>query len=246
MGVVKTSAVFPIFRRPKKSGTLVVPTFWRPNMIWLVKSGESVACGFKPVPWRKPRCEAGSLSVTVRKAPVWPAVAGVNVMLIVQVALGASVVVQVLFEIAKAVPEKLDSITTMLLSVCVGLVLVRVNDCAMDVVLITWFPKVRNPGVNVATVGTPTPDTATKIGLPVKLPLNCKFAVRLLVAVGVKVTLTVQLVPVAMLPPLKQGVPKAPEKSKGSVPVFLRETVTGTFPGFDKVTVCGALGTLIS
>ena len=215
-------------------------------MIWLVKSGESVACGFKPVPSSMPRCDAGSLSVTVRKAPPWPAIAGVNVMLIVQLAFGASVVVQVLFEIAKVVPEKVDSVTTMLLSVCVELVLVRVNDCAADAVLTTWFPKVSMVGVSVAIVGTPTPDTATKIGLPVKLPLNCRFAVRLPVAVGVNVTLTVQLAPAAMLPPLEHGVPKAPEKSKGSIPVFVSETVTGTFPGFDNVTVCAALGTLTS
>ena len=64
--------------------------------------------------------------------------------------------------------------------------------------LTDWFPKVRLVGERLTPVGAvPVPERLTVWGLPLALSVMLSEAVRLPLAVGLKVTLTVQLAPAA-------------------------------------------------
>src|SRR5205814_2284519 len=56
-----------------------------------------------------------------------------------------------------------------------------------------WLPKVREAGLRVTAGAVPTPVRLAAWGLPVALSVTVSAALRLPVAVGVKVTLTAQL-----------------------------------------------------
>ena len=78
--------------------------------------------------------------------------------------------------------------------------LVSVTVCAALVVLTCWFPKLKLVGLR-STAGAdavvPEPLKATDCGLPEALSMKVRLALRLPVAVGVKVTLMVQEAPAA-------------------------------------------------
>jgi hypothetical protein len=84
----------------------------------------------------------------------------------------------------------------------------------------------------------PVPVRVTLCGLPAASSWTFKFALRELLALGVKVTLIVQLAPTATL------VPQLLVWAKFEAFVELIEIllmVSGAVPIFDSVTVCGAL-----
>ena len=60
-----------------------------------------------------------------------------------------------------------------------------------------WLPKVRLVGERLAAGAVPVPERLTLCGLPVALSVRVTAAVRVPAAVGLKVTLIVQLAPAA-------------------------------------------------
>ena len=80
-------------------------------------------------------------------------------------------------------------------------VLLRVTVCAVLVVPTDWLPKARLVGERLTTVVVPVPERLTVCGLPVALSVRVTAALRVPLAAGVKVTLTVQLAPAATLAP---------------------------------------------
>jgi hypothetical protein len=75
--------------------------------------------------------------------------------------------------------------------------LVRVVVWAVLLVPTDWLPKERLVGERPSTGAVPVPERLTAWGLPPALSLMLIEAARLPLAVGVKVTLTVQLAPAA-------------------------------------------------
>jgi len=105
------------------------------------------------------------------------------------------------------------------------------------------------PAVTVFEVGlalsvklpaaTPVPVSVTVCGLIGALSVIAMVPLRVPVAVGVRVTLIVQLAPAARLAPHVFVTPKSEE----FVPVTLMlEMARLTLPVFERVTVCAALG----
>src|ERR1700674_5026931 len=98
--------------------------------------------------------------------------------------------------------------------------LVTVTVCAPLVVLIVWLAKVRLPVLRLTAGAVPVPLNATVCGLPLASSAIETLAVRLPVAVGVKVALIVQLAPTASVLGLI-GQPLLGVKSPGLVPPTL-------------------------
>ena len=76
-------------------------------------------------------------------------------------------------------------------------VVLRVTVCAVLVTPTDWLPKARLVGERLTTPAVPVPERLTDCGLPLALSVMVTEAVRLPLAVGVKVTLIVQLAPAA-------------------------------------------------
>jgi hypothetical protein len=117
-------------------------------------------------------------------------------------------------------------------------VLVRVTLCAELVVPTSWLPKVSDVGETLAVRETPVPLRLTVCGLPLASSLMLREALRLPVAVGVKVTLMVQLAPAAT------DVPQVLlwAKSPALVPVIeMPLIVRAALPVLLRVTPCAAL-----
>ena len=76
-------------------------------------------------------------------------------------------------------------------------VLLKVAVSTPLVVPTDWFPKERLVGERPSIGAVPVPERATDWGLPAALSVMLTEAVRLPLAVGVKVTLIVQLAPAA-------------------------------------------------
>ena len=147
---------------------------------------------------------------------------GVNFTLIVQLVPGASDEAQV----PSPPNAKGPALIVRLLIVSVLLpVLLRVENCIVLVVLTVWFPKLSEVGDTLAVIVTPVPDRpAVKVELPATMP---SVALALPVAVGLKVTLMVQLASVArlvpqvllamanseLLVPVMDGVPRLTDKA---------------------------------
>lgn len=124
-------------------------------------------------------------------------------------------------------------------------VLVNVTACEVVVTPIMEFPNVRLVGLKV-TAGTggvtPVPDNVVLSGLDDALVVKVNEADLAPSVVGVKVTLTTQLLPIAKLVP--QGLLEI-AKSPAFAPVSaMLVIVTADGPVFVSVTVCGALVTL--
>ena len=164
---------------------------------------DSVTAGATPVPASEMLCGLpDALSVTDSEALRAPVAVGLNVMLIVQFAPAATLEPHVLvsaksplFAPVMAMPEPL------IVNAAVP-VFVRVTVCAVLVTLTNWFPKLRLVVPPKLTMGAvPVPVRETVCGLPEALSAMETAALRLPVAVGLKVTLIVQLAPAATLAP---------------------------------------------
>jgi hypothetical protein len=174
---------------------LAVFTGWLPKLSEVV---ERVTAGAMPVPDRVTDCgESLALSVRANAADAGPAAVGLNWMLTVQKAAGASGPVQSLHleKDEASVPVS----APLKLSVEVPL-LVMVTDCAALAVPATWLAKVRLLCERVTAGATPAPDRLTDCGESLALSVRVKAAEAGPVAVGLKAMLTVQEVPGASVP----------------------------------------------
>jgi hypothetical protein len=142
-----------------------------------------------PVPVRLMVCGLLlALSVMV-SVPDWgPVAVGPNVMLTMQLPWAASWLPHVLVWVYAA-GVVIEEIVT-----AVGCLLVTVTVFATLVVVTAWLPNAKVLGLTV-TGTTPLPVSETVCGLLLALSAIVKVPVRLPVAVGVSVTLTVQLAP---------------------------------------------------
>jgi hypothetical protein len=115
-------------------------------------------------------------------------------------------------------------------------VLLRVTGCDPLVVPKFWLPNVRLPGETPATeaVATPVPVKLTVCELPLALSVIVKVPVRVPAAVGVKVTLIVQLAPALTL------LPQVLVWEKSPLAVML-EMVSVALPVLVRVTICAVL-----
>lgn len=163
-----------------------------------------------------------------------PVAVGLNVTLIMQVPLGA-IEVQLLVSLKSVafVPAMLTFETT---TVPAALTLVRVIVCGVLLVPTVWAAKVKLVGESETAV--PVPLRVTLCGLLLALSVRVTAALRMLIVVGLKVTLMVQLALAA------NDVPQllVSKKSFGFVPVIaMLVNVTAMVEGFVTEIVCAAL-----
>ena len=205
--------------------------------------GLKLTTGAVPLPLKATVCGLPlALSVMVTPALRVPVAVGVKVTLIVQEALAASVLGQLL---VWAKSPALVPVSAMLLMVRSALpLLVNVTAWAVLVVLTCWLPKLRLVGLKLtagAAMVVPEPLKATVCGLPAALSVMDTLALRVPVAVGVKVTLMVQEAPAASVLELL-GQVLVCAKSPLLVPVRpILLMVRAAVPLLVRVTVCAAL-----
>jgi hypothetical protein len=120
---------------------------------------------------------------------------GWKLTLIVQLTLGAMEGRQLLLCVQSV------EITKLVMFSATGLVFVTVTGWEALVAPTSWLLKVRLPGETVGADTIAVPVSPTVWGLPVALSVIVTVPLRLPVAVGVKVTSIVQLVPGATVPP---------------------------------------------
>lgn len=136
-----------------------------------------------------------ALSLTFSVPVRVPVAVGVKVTLTAHLSFAPKLVVHVVADTAKSPVVEI----AMLVSVTLWL-LVRLNVFAVLVVPTIHVPKDQLVGVNVAG-STPVPDSATVCGLLEALSVKLSVPVRLPSAVGVKVTLTLHVLPRPSRPP---------------------------------------------
>ena len=202
-------------------------------------AGVSMTPGALPVPDNATVCGLfPAASVNVNVAVRVPGAAGVKVMLTVQLPEPARLAPQVFPEIAKS-PEFAPEMATLLILMAEVAPLLRTTDCGEAVTPTVVAAKVKLAGVTVAFVPFPVPDKSTACGLFPAESVNRRVAVRAPPAVGVNVTLTVQL------PEPARAVPQVfaeMAKSPAFVPeIAMLLKLTGDVPPLVNVTVCGAL-----
>jgi len=133
------------------------------------------------------------LSVKLNEALRLPVADGVNVTVTEQVLLGVTVApVQVSALLAKS-PAFTPPIVTAEMARLAVPVLVTVSPWAAPVVLRTWLPKLKPRADKLTTGAVPVPLKVTVCGLLKALSVKFSGALRLPVADGVNVTLTVQV-----------------------------------------------------
>jgi hypothetical protein len=116
-------------------------------------------------------------------------------------------------------------------------VFVSVTTCALVVPMFT-LPKFKLEGDRSAEAASPVPVRPAVCGLPEELSLTTSVPDRIPAALGVKVTLTVQLDPAATPEPQLFVCAKSPLL----VPVIeTLEMLTVVLPGLDSVTLCAEL-----
>jgi hypothetical protein len=167
---------------------LVVFVIWFMNVSELDGVAPSAA-GITPVPLRLTVCGLLAPDEVIVIAPVRvPAAVGVNVTVIVQVAFCASVAVQLVVRPKSPVAAE----TTMLF--ILPLFAVRVTVCDALVVFVFWPGKVSEFEVNPMSAGkTPVPVRLIVCGLPAPEEVTVIAPVRVPAAVGVNVTVIVQV-----------------------------------------------------
>lgn len=180
-----------------------------------------------------------------------PTVEGVPCIVLVQVAAGAStnpelqVPGPVSDQSAANVPPKV--VTGVARVMLVVPVLVTVNVWAAVFVPCVTLPKLKDVGEMLMDVtATPIPVPVSE-SVPEAFPLIFRVAVRAPTAVGVNVTVSVQVPEVATIPPLVQ-VPPVRTNSEAFVPVMVKNGVFRTKlaePVFVTVMVCAPLMVLI-
>ena len=140
-----------------------------------------------------------ALSVMLRAAVRVPLAAGVNKIAMVQVPPAATAGLQVSTSV-KSVASAPVKVMLEMLKLALP-VLLRVTTCEVLTMSTASFPKERLVGERLAADAAPVPERLTLCGLPVALSVRVTAAVRVPAAVGLKVTLIVQLAPAATLDP---------------------------------------------
>ena len=156
--------------------------------------GERLTTAAAPVPERLTVCGLPlALSVMLTEAVRLPLAEGLNVTLIVQLALAATELPHVLVWTKSLALVPVSARLVMLKAALP--VLLRVRVWAALVVPTDWLAKVRLVGERLATpaVPAPVPERLTVCGLPLALSVMLTEAVRLPLAEGLNVTLIVQL-----------------------------------------------------
>jgi len=178
-----------------------------------------------------------AVSMTLSVAARGPVADGVNITPIVQVAPAASELPQVVTS-AKS-PELVPAIASPEMPKEVLLLLLTVIVWSALEVATGWLPKERLAGERPIPAGAaPVPERATLWGLPLALSLTLTDAVRVPLAVGVKVTLIVHVFPAAT--ELPQVLIWA--KSPALVPVIvILVMLKGALPVLPRLTVWAAL-----
>jgi hypothetical protein len=145
---------------------------------------------YEPVPDNVTVCGLpAALSVTFKSALRAPVAVGLNVTLIVQLALAASELPHVL--VCAKSPGSRPASVMLVIVIAVVPTFFRVAVMTELVVPTVTFPKLRLVGVSSAVV--PVPLSGTCCGLPAALSVTVRFALRAPVVVGLNVRLTVQL-----------------------------------------------------
>jgi len=202
--------------------------------------GDGVATAAIPVPVRLTLCRPpAALSVKLTAAVRVPLARGLKVTLTVQLAPAATLVPQLLvwakspeFVPATAIPVMLKAALP---------VLWIVTGCGGLVTPTGSFPSARLVGeaLKAGLVLVPVPERITLCGLPVALSVKVTAAARAPVVVGLKVTLTVQMAPAALLAPQLLVWAKSPE----FVPVIaMLVMLKAALPVLLRVIACGELG----
>jgi hypothetical protein len=186
--------------------------------------------GSTPVPLRLIVCGLPAPDDVIVIAPVRvPVVVGVNVTVTVQLAFCANVVVQLLVWLKSPVAGEIAIVETL------PLFAVSVTDCDALVVFVTWFVYVSDPELSPRAGGnTPVPLNEIVCGLPKPVDVTVIEPVRVPAAVGVKVTVMVQVPPWAIVAGQLFVCPKSP--------VAAETDIAPTPPLFAvSVTVCDGL-----
>ena len=185
------------------------------------------------------------MSATLIAAVFPPLLVGVNVTTIVQFP-GAATVPPLSGQVLALVRAKLLAfapVSVMLLTVRATLPVFDSVTVLGGLVVFTFcLLKVRLVGDRVAVGPTPVPDTPAVWGLLLALSVTVNVALRAPVAVGVKVTLIVQVPLAAKVEGLMGQLLDCP-KSPGLVPVKpMLVMLNAVLPGFERVTALAALG----
>jgi hypothetical protein len=217
-------AAFPVLLRVTVCAALGVPTV----LLKVRLVGEALATGAAPVPVRVTICGLVDveLSVMLREAVRVPPAAGVKVTLMVQLALAATELPQVLVW-AKS-PESVPVTATVIGLRVAFPVLLRVTDCAALVVPRFWLLKVRLAGERVTTGPVLIPLRAiTCVPVPAALSVIVRVpaSVPTVPAGGVKVTLIAQLAPAARVEGLKGQLLVWEKLELVTILVIVRETL---------------------
>jgi|SRR5438876_150234 len=120
-------------------------------------------------------------------------------------------------------------------------VFVRVTVFGALVVPTFTFPKLRLVGERLTAGAVPVPVRLTVCGLPLALSVTVKLAAHVPEAVGVNVTLKVQLELAASVEGLSGQLFVWPKSPAFVPPRAMPLMVNGAVPVFESVTVCGAL-----
>ena len=230
----------PVFVRVTLCALLVPATTTLPNA--RLAGLRLTTNGFTPVPDNDALFGLpAALVVNVKEAERTPVADGENVTLTAQFRPAPKLAPQVFAEMLKSAAFAPVRVILVMVNEAVPL-LVSVTVCALVVAPTTMFPKERLPGFRV-TAGTggvtPVPESVALSGLLDALVRKVKDAVLAPSAVGVKVTLTMQLLPAARLAP--HGLLEM-AKSPAFAPVSeIFVIVTADGPVFVNVTVLALL-----
>src|SRR5437879_590249 len=232
--LVMVNVAFPVLVSVTVFGALIEPSGC-PSKVRL--RGDSITAGpvSMALPVRLTICGlSAALSVIVTIPVRRPGIVGVKMTLIVQLAPAARLLPQLLVEKFKL--AAMPSIGRIRVALPL---FVSVTGIGRLLVPTVWLPvNVRLGGASVTTGAAPVPVRVIVRGLP--LPLSVIMIAPVLVprAVGLKVTLMVQLAPAATLVPFLQVVPGAGAKSPlGSTLVMVKVVPLPLF----NVSVCAGL-----
>ncbi len=191
--------------------------------------GETPALGTAPVPLSETLCGLPAASSLIVIEPLRaPVAVGRNVTLTVQLVPAASELPQ-LFDWAKSPDAAIEVMLNAALPV-----LLSVTLWALLLVPTFWVPKLSDVGLTLAAGAVPVPLNETLCGLPAASSVIVTEPMRVPVAVGVKLTLMVQLAPAAIDVPQLLLCEKSP-------PTTMEEMFSVALPVLLSVTLCAAL-----
>ncbi len=207
------SCVPPLFVRVTVSGPLVVPTGWLPKAKLVAES--ETPDGLVPVPESEiVRGLPAALSVMVITPERAPAAAGAKVTRMAQLAPAATLAPQV--SLLPKSPGLAPPSVRLEMWSCVPPLFVRVTVSGPLVVPTGWLPKAKLVAESETPAGaTPVPESGSLSGLLAALLVTVTLAARGSAALGLNVTLNVQLFPAPrLLAPNEHGEPPAAESAK--------------------------------